>query len=49
MKQVRLSPAIDKLVVRLIPKLHKKNPFIKGKQDVVALAIIELAERELLK
>lgn len=49
MKQVRLTPASDKLVNKLLTKLKKSKPFIKGKQDVVTLAIIQLAERELLK
>lgn len=46
-KQVRITPVVDKLVTKLTKKLKKTNPFIKGRQDVVALAITELAEREL--
>ena len=49
MIQVRLAPAQDKLVKRLLTKLKKSNQFIKSKQDVVALAIIELGEKEFSK
>ena len=48
-KQVRVSPVIDKLVTRLVKKLSKTNPLVKDRQDVVSLAITELAERELLQ
>lgn len=47
MKHVRLPPATDKLVERLLKKISKRDPFIKGKQDIVVLAIIRLAEKEL--
>ena len=46
-KQVRVTPLTDKMVTRLTNKLKRKNPLIKNRQDVVALAITELAEREL--
>ena len=48
-KQVRVSPVIDRLVTRLVAKLKKTNPLIKDRQDVISLAITELAERELLR
>ena len=46
-KQIRVTPVVDKLVTRLTRKLKKTNPFIKGRQDVIALAVTELADREL--
>lgn len=45
-KQVRVTPAVSKMVDKLEKKLTRHNIFIKSRQDVVAKAIVDLYNKE---